>query len=80
MKDKSIYVRVTVYAGRKRDVIRTIGPDRYEIETKAPAERNLANHAVREKVAVQYGVPVSNVRLVSGHQHSHKICSVILPE
>ena len=72
-----MYVKVRVYPGMKKESIVKIAEDSFEIVTKAPAERNLANVRVREIVAIEYQVPISAVRLVTGHHNPSKILEVI---
>ncbi len=71
-----MYIRVAVYPAAKREEIKVVGPDRYEIKVKEPAERNLANRRVKFLLADKYGIPEGLVRLVSGHQNSRKIFAV----
>lgn len=72
-----MYVKVRVYPGMKKESIIKTDEDAFEIITKAPAERNLANIRVRELIAMQYEVPVSAVRFVTGHHSPSKILEVI---
>ncbi|MBP6923971.1 MAG: DUF167 domain-containing protein [Candidatus Pacebacteria bacterium] len=72
-----MYIKVRVYPGMKKESITKVGEDSFEVITKAPAERNLANVRVRELIAVQYEVPVSAVRFVTGHHSPSKILEVI---
>ena len=72
-----MYIKVRVYPGMKKELVRKIATDSFEIITKAPAERNQANVRVRELMAMQYEVPISAVRLVTGHHSPSKILEVI---
>lgn len=72
-----MYVKVHVYAGMKKDTVTKITEDTYEIVTKAPAERNLANERVRELIAAEYGVAEKAVRIVNGHHNPSKLLEVI---
>jgi uncharacterized protein YggU (UPF0235/DUF167 family) len=71
-----MYVRVAVYPGSKREDVKVNGEHRFEIKVKEPAERNLANHRVKELLAEVYKVETKQVRLVSGHQNSRKIFAI----
>ena len=71
-----MYVRVVVYPDARREVVTVTGPLRYEISVKEPAAQNAANLRVRELIANAQGVPLSQVKIISGHQHSRKILSV----
>lgn len=75
-----MYVKVHVYAGMKKEQVTKIKDGTYEIVTKAPAERNLANEKVREVIAREYGVSVKAVRIVSGHHNPSKLLEVIIKE
>ncbi len=72
-----MYVRVHVYAGMKKEQVTKIKDDTYEIVTKMPAERNLANERVREIIAGEYKVPEKAVRITHGHHHPNKLLEVI---
>ena len=72
-----MYIKVTVFTDRKTDTIRKVEEQRFEVLTRQPAERNLANERVRELVADIYGVATDNVRIVSGHHHPKKLIGVI---
>jgi uncharacterized protein YggU (UPF0235/DUF167 family) len=75
-----MYVKVHVFAGMKKEQISQVKENTYEIITRAPAERNLANERVREIIAKKYGVGVKAVRIVSGHHHPSKLLEVIKNE
>lgn len=75
-----MYVKVHVYAGMKKEKVTKIKDNTYEIVTKAPAERNLANEHVREVIAQEYGVIAKAVRIVSGHHNPSKLLEVIKNE
>jgi uncharacterized protein YggU (UPF0235/DUF167 family) len=71
-----MYVRVLVYAGAKREFLKEVGENRFELAVKAPAERNLANERVRECIAEKLQVAVAQVRIISGHHSQRKILSI----
>ncbi len=73
-----MYIRVNATAGAKREKIERISPDRYEIAVREKAERNMANTRIKELLAVELGIPVGKLRLISGHQSPHKIFSVAI--
>jgi uncharacterized protein YggU (UPF0235/DUF167 family) len=75
-----MYVKVHVYAGMKKESVAKVKDDTFEIVTKVPAERNLANQKVREVIAEQYGVSVKTVRIVNGHHNPSKLLEVIKSE
>ncbi len=71
-----MYIRVVVYPGAKREPVAVMAPLRYSISVREPAAQNAANRRVRELIAAAYEVPVSQVKIISGHQHSRKILSL----
>ncbi len=71
-----MYVKVVVYAGVKKEIIKEIGEGRFEVRVKEPAEQNLANVRVRQIIAEHHKVSLGQVRLISGHHSNHKILSV----
>ena len=75
-----MYVKVHVYAGMKKESVTKLKDNTYEIVTKAPAERNLANQKVREVIAEAYRVSIQQVRIVNGHHNPSKLLEVIQSE
>ena len=71
-----MYIKVKVTAGAKKETIKDLSNNRYEIFVKLPAERNLANTRVREIIASIYKVNIKAVRIISGHQSPSKILSI----
>lgn len=71
-----MYVKVVVYAGVKKEVVKEMGEGRYEVRVKEPAEQNLANRRVIQLIAERYNTSVGQVRIISGHHSSRKILSV----
>ena len=71
-----MYLRVKVLPQAKRDSIKAIGPNRFEVNTKAPAERGLANEAVLGLLASHLNLPRTHFRIISGHHERSKLISV----
>lgn len=71
-----MYIKVVVYAGVKKELVKEIGEGRFEVRVKEPAEQNLANTRVRQLMADQHKVSLGQVRIISGHHNSRKILSV----
>ena len=76
-----MYVKVKVKPESKRDEIHKISVDRFEVFVRAPAERGMANGKVKELLAKYYKLPITKVRLITGHTSPSKIFAVeIAPE
>ncbi len=71
-----MYVRVHVKAGAKKEHVEIHERTVFSLSVKEPAERNLANGRIRALVAEHFQVPVSRVRIVSGHQSPHKMLAL----
>jgi len=72
-----MYIKIKAKAGSKKEFVKKISEDTFEVEVKAPAERGLANKRILELVRGFFKVyNVKEVRLVSGHHSPHKIISV----
>jgi len=68
-----MYVKVIVSAGANKEKIINKHKQVYEIHTKEPALRNLANQRVRELLAEIYSINRGKIRLISGHHSRSKI-------
>lgn len=71
-----MYVKVRVTAGAKKETIKQMSPDHFEISVKEEAKQNMANSRVRELIAAHFGTAVSAVRIISGHHSPGKILRV----
>ena len=71
-----MYVHVKVHTGDKREVLKEISHDHFEIAVKQEPRQNLANRRVIELVAAHLRTPVQKVRITSGHHSPSKILSV----
>lgn len=67
------YLKVKVHAGEKKEKLLQKTPDSFEIWVKAPAERGLANAAVRAALAAHLGVAENKLSLVKGATSPAKI-------
>jgi uncharacterized protein YggU (UPF0235/DUF167 family) len=72
-----MYVKVRVIAGAKHESIIQTGPNRFTLQVREPAERNLANRRIIELIAIQMGRSPAQVRIVNGHQSPSKLLSVV---
>ncbi len=70
-------VRVRVNAGARRETQITISDNKLQISVKEPAADNRANDRVRSMLSVYYRVPVSDIRIISGHHHPSKSFEII---
>jgi uncharacterized protein YggU (UPF0235/DUF167 family) len=71
-----MYIKVSVIPKSKREEIIKEKEGYYKIYLKEPAERNLANKRAREVLSVEFNLPISKIRLISGHHTPQKMFSV----
>lgn len=67
------YLKVKVHADEKREKLLQKSADTFEIWVKAPAERGLANAAVRAVLAARLGVAENKLSLIKGATSPAKI-------
>ena len=67
------YIKVKVHAGEKKEKLLPKSADTFEIWVKAPAERGLANAAVRAALAAHLGVAENKLSLLKGATSPAKI-------
>ncbi len=67
------YFKVKVHADEKREKLLQKSVDTFEIWVKAPAERGLANAAVRAALAAHLGVAENKLSLIKGATSPAKI-------
>ena len=67
------YIHVKVKAGVKKEELKQISKDHFEISVKEKPERNMANKRVLELVALHFNLPLKKVRIVNGHRSPSKL-------
>lgn len=72
-----MYIKVKVHADEKKNIIKEKAPDTFEVWVKAPAERGLANEAVREILASHLKTEAKKLRLIKGATSPSKIFELI---
>jgi len=68
-----MYIKIHAVADAKREVVKKIAADTYEIHVREPKERNAANARIREVLADTLGVPLGKIKIVTGHRSKRKI-------
>lgn len=71
-----MYVKVKVHADEKKDKLTRKNEDTFEIWTKAPAERGLANDAVRRTLAAELNIDYKKLHLIKGATSPSKIFEI----
>ena len=71
-----MYVKVKVFAGTRKEQVKEVGENRYEVHVKEPAERNMANSRIIALVAELYKISPKAVKIFSGHHSPSKLLSI----
>jgi uncharacterized protein YggU (UPF0235/DUF167 family) len=71
-----MYIKVRVKTGSKKEIVKKVSEDHFEVSVREKAERNLANTRVREIIAEQVGLTVRKVKIIKGHHSPSKILSI----
>ena len=71
-----MYIHAKVFPQAKKEELRKISADHFEISVREKPERNLANGRVIELLAGHFKVPISKVRIINGHRSPSKLLVV----
>lgn len=71
-----MYIKVKVHAGEKKTLLKQKSPDAFEVWVKAPAERGLANEAVRLLLGEYLGTEPKKLHLIKGATSPAKIFEI----
>lgn len=70
-------IKVKAFPGARKEKVVALGDHAYEMYVREPAERNMANNRFRQLVAVEYQVPLAQVRMQSGARSRSKVFVVL---
>ena len=72
-----MFIKLKVHPDSRRDKVFKKAADAYEIWTKSPAERGLANASAIRQLSVEIGVDAKRILLIKGATSPSKIVKVI---
>ena len=75
-----MFIKLKVHPGARRDKLTKKAADAYEIWTKSPPERGLANASALRQLSLALGVNVKTIMLIKGATSPAKIVKIICPE
>ncbi|HAT73136.1 MAG TPA: hypothetical protein DCS63_10000 [Elusimicrobia bacterium] len=75
-----MFIKLKVHPGARRDKLLKKAPDAYEIWTKSPPERGLANASALRQLSIALGIDVKKIMLIKGATSPAKIVKIISPE
>jgi uncharacterized protein YggU (UPF0235/DUF167 family) len=76
-KERGMYVKVKVRPGERREEVKRLAADSFQLSVREKPENNAANRRVCEILADALAVPVGRVRIVRGHHARSKIVEII---
>ena len=68
-----MYIRVKVKTHTKKEELKKISADRFEISVKEKAEKNLANKRIVEILLAFFNLQKGKIRIIKGHQSPTKL-------
>lgn len=71
-----MYIKVKAFPRSKKEEIKKVAENRFEIKVKEKAEKNLANQRIIEILAEYFGIEGKDVKIVNGHHHPSKLISI----
>jgi uncharacterized protein YggU (UPF0235/DUF167 family) len=71
-----MYVKVHATPGARKELVTKQSDTEFHIAVRERAERNMANKRIRELLAEAFKVPLSDVRILTGHRSSSKMYSI----
>jgi uncharacterized protein YggU (UPF0235/DUF167 family) len=75
-----MFIKLKVHPGARRDKLVKKSPDAYEIWTKSPPERGLANASAIRQLSLALGIHSKTIMLIKGATSPAKIVKIITPE
>ena len=71
-----MYIKIKAHTGVSRESIVQKDESTFVISVKEKPQNNNANRRMIQLIADWYRVPVSSIRIISGHTHPSKIFSI----
>lgn len=69
---------VKVKTGARENKIESIGNGHFVISVKTRPIRSRANFAVERLIADHFGIPLSQIKIISGHTAKNKIIDIFI--
>ena len=75
-----MFIKLKVHPDARKDKLFKKAPDAYEIWTKSPPERGLANASAIRQLSLALGIEAKKIMLIKGAASHAKIVKIISPE
>jgi uncharacterized protein YggU (UPF0235/DUF167 family) len=73
-----MYIKINALTAQKQEFLKETGPNRFLLSVREKAEQNMANRKIIELIAGHFSIPVSQVKIVSGHHKPSKMFDINL--
>jgi uncharacterized protein YggU (UPF0235/DUF167 family) len=71
-----MYIKVRVFPKSKKEEMKVVGDNRFEIKVKEKAERNMANERVLQILSEHFGIEQKKIKIINGHHSPSKLLRV----
>ncbi len=71
-----MYIHVKAKTGAKREEVKELKKDHFEVSVREPAEHNLANKRIIELIAIYFDISPNKARIINGHHSPSKLLSI----
>ena len=71
-----MYVHVRATPGAKKELVTKVSESEFHIAVRERAERNQANGRIMELLGMALHVPVSSIKMLTGHRSPSKIFTI----
>lgn len=72
-----MYLKIKVRAGSRREEVKRVNENTFEISVKEEAKRNMANNRILEILSSELKIPINKIRIINGHQSPSKLISIL---
>jgi uncharacterized protein (TIGR00251 family) len=74
---QNMHIKVKVKRNSRKNELKEVQKDYFEIKVTAPPEKGKANEKVIELISKHFKVPKSRIEIISGAAYREKVISII---
>lgn len=74
-----MYIHIKAFTGQKKEEVFERKLGYFDVFVREKPEQNMANRKIIELIARHFSIPVSKVKIISGHHKPTKILSIVEP-
>ena len=72
-----MYIKITALTSQKQEFVREGKEGRFLVSVKEKPEQNMANRKIMQIIASHFQIPVSRIKIISGHHKPSKILNIV---